>query len=89
MNREISNYIKQRGYEAILNDCENNIKNFKNHLIQVCNLARNTNLSTHIQMAKKVLRGSLLIYKSKEQVVIAFLKELFPVSQDVNGGKNV
>ena len=89
MNREISNYIKQRGYEAILNDCEHNIKNFKNHLIQVCNLHRNTNLSMHIQTARKVLKGSLLVYKSKEQVVIAFLKELFPGFQDVKGGKNV
>ena len=89
MNREISNYIKQRGYEAILKDCEQNLKNFKNHLIQVCNLPRNTNLSMHIQMARKVLKGSLFVYKSKEQVVIAFLKELFPVSQDVKGGKNV
>ena len=76
-SRDVTNYIKMRGIIAILEECNNNINEFKEHLRRVLNLDSSVNLYLIGKEAEKILSESVNKEDVFEILVDKFLQDNF------------
>ncbi len=72
---KISTYIKLRGIQAILDDCNSDLKAVKQHLFRKCNLEEGADISKTMKFFKDYLSKQTLS-KDDEMLLTEFMKKL-------------
>ena len=76
--RKITNYLKHRGMETVLMECNNNLRTVKNHIKRVCDLPKNINMSYIMAQIKDYMNLKFFEkYNTDFDLIYKFLKENF------------
>ena len=76
--RKITNYLKRRGMETVLKECDNNLRIVKNHIKRVCDLPKNINMGYVMAQIRDYIHSNFYEkYNTDFDLIYQFLKENF------------